>query len=138
MDVEYPTLIETMGAIITCSGTYFPLYYPKRVSSLENVLHTDDSPLYVPTKIGLPLWLHQLSSLSSDPDNEQENIQVRYLATCSSTASLINANDQDSAALCADMLTGSRLVMQKDEFNLIPQHLEVLCAFCGRIIELTF
>ena len=138
IDVQHPTPIETMGVVVHCSDKDVPEYASKRVPSYEHVSHIKDSPFYIPTKIGLPLWLRFHPPQLSDSDNKRQNIWAEILTVRISTVDLYdNAKNQNRPAIWTDPLEGSKLVMRKDKFNLIPQHLEVICEFCMQTADRT-
>ena len=148
---ELPSPSEPMGVLIHCSGAmsnlnvpgFAPLHSPwvkadyHRIQSYMRQIHYliglpdhvfPDSIPQIPYLIGVPVWILQYNL---NPEIDQGNPPAGILKFGSIILSPqpntgIQGNDYQSTAL--EM--GSRVVSRIDGFNLLPQHLEVLCAFC--------
>ena len=147
---ELPSLSDPMGVLIHCSGAmsklnvlgFAPLHSPRvkadyhRIQSYMRQIHyliglpdhvfLDSNPR-IPYLTGLPLWILQYKL---NPEIDQETPQAGTLKFSSIILSpQPNTGSQGNDYQSTPSKIGSRVVSWIDAFNLLPQHLEVLCAF---------
>ena len=95
------------------------------ISRMESTFHTDDDPFFIPSQIGLPIWMRYLHD---DPNIDSAN----SAATC---LHLIGDLNDEGFGSPSKMWLGSAVVARKDGKTLLPQHLNAMVSFCEYVFQ---